>query len=322
MIETKVNFTLVGVFVVALGAAMVAGVLWLAAGGAWRQKVDLYMTVMEESVSGLSINAPVKFKGVDVGQVRLIQLDPANPDRVLVTLAIQRGTPITVDTLAVLKTQGLTGISSIELAGGWRGSAPLLSAVAGELPVIPSKPSLSARLEDVLTTVLAKVERTSTNLDALLSEDNRAAIASSLNDIAKLSRTVAARAPSIDAAIGHSEQALLDLRRVAATVASDIGPLMGRVGRSADALEKMGQDTALASADAASAVRGVGRDVRQVTAETAPELQRLMAELQSLAVSLRRFSDAAERSPSSLLLGRGVVPDGPGETPAYNQGQR
>jgi phospholipid/cholesterol/gamma-HCH transport system substrate-binding protein len=322
VIETKVNFTLVGVFVVALGAALVAGVLWLAAGGAWRQKVDLYMTIMEESVSGLSINASVKFNGVDVGQVRRIRLDPADPERVLVTLAIQRGTPITVDTLAVLKTQGLTGISSIELAGGVRGSAPLVAAVSGELPVIGSKPSLSARLEDVLTGVLAKVERTSTNLDALLSESNRKAVSSSLNDIAKLSHALAARTPSIDAAIGNSAQALADGRRVAATLAADMGPLLARVGRSADALEKMGRDTALASADAASSVQGVGRDVRQVTAQTTPELQRLLAELQMLALSLRRFSDAAERSPSSLLLGRDAVADGPGESMADRQGQR
>ena len=322
MIETKVNFTLVGVFVIALAAAAVAGVLWLAAGGAWRQKMDLYLTIMEESVSGLSINAPVKFKGVDVGQVRLIQLDPANPERVFVTLAIQRGTPVTVDTLAVLKTQGLTGISSIDLAGGGRGSAPLVAAVSSGLPIIPSKPSLSARLEDVLTTVLAKVERTSTNLDGLLSEDNRAAVASSLTDIAKLSHTLAARAPSIDAAIGNGAQALSDMRRVAATVAADMGPLLQRVGRSADSLEKMGQDTALASADAASAVQGVGRDVRQLASETGPELQRLLAELQTLALSLRRFSDAAERNPSSLLLGRGVVADGPGESTPDQRGQR
>ena len=320
--ETKVNYTLVGAFVVALGAALIVGVLWLAAGGAWRQKLDLYLTIMEESVSGLSINAPVKFKGVDVGQVRVIQLDPANPERVLVTLAIQRGTPITVDTLAVLKTQGLTGISSIELAGGVRGSAPLLATVPGELPLIRSKPSLSARLEDVLTTVLAKVEHTAATLDALLSEDNRAAVASSLADIATLTRTVAARAPAIDAAIGHAERTLKDTSRVAATMAADLGPLAARVGRSADALEKMGKDTAQASAQAASAVVGAGQDVRQLAAETAPELQRLLAELQVLSTSLRRFSDAAERSPTSLLLGRGKVADGPGESAVDKQGQR
>lgn len=316
------NYTLVGAFVVVLGAALIAGVLWLAAGGAWRQKLDFYLTMMEESVAGLSINAPVKFNGVDVGQVRAIRLDPVNPERVILTLAIQRGTPITVDTLAVLKTQGLTGISSIELAGGARGSAPLLPSVEGEWPVIKSKPSLSARLEDVLTTVLAKVEHTATTVDALLSDDNQAAVASSLADIATITRTVAARAPAIDAAIRNAEQTLQHTSRVAAVMAADLGPVMARVGRSADALEKMGQDTALASAQAASAVVGMGRDVRQLSVDAAPELHRLMTELQMLSVSLRRLTDTAERSPSSLLLGRGVVPDGPGEAAAGKQGRR
>lgn len=309
---------MVGAFVVALSAALVAGVLWLAAGGAWRQKVDLYLTIMEESVAGLSINAPVKFNGVDVGQVRTIRLDPDNPKRVLLTLAIQRGTPVTVDTLAVLKTQGLTGISSIELTGGAQGSAALVATSDAELPVIRSKPSLSARLEDVVTTVLAKVERTSTTLDELLSEANRAAVASSLADIATLTRTLAARAPTIDAAVGDAAKTLQQAR----VVAADLSPVLARVGRSADALEKMGQDTALASAQAASAVVAVGRDVRQLSADTAPELQRLMTELQVLSVSMRRFTDAAERSPSSLLLGRGKVPDGPGEASPAPQGIR
>ena len=315
------NYTAVGAFVIVLSAALVAGVLWLAAGGAWQQKVDLYLTMMEESVAGLSINAPVKFNGVDVGQVRLIRLDPANPARVILTLAIQRGTPITVDTLAVLKTQGLTGISSIELAGGAQGSPPLVAASEGEMPVIRNKPSLSARLEDVLTTVLAKVERTSTTLDELLSEENRAAVASSLASIETLTRTVSARAPAIDAAIGDAAKTL----QQTAVAAAELRPVIARVGRSADALEKMGQDTASASAQAASAVAGVGRDVRQLTTDIAPELQRLLADLQALSVSVRRLSDAAERSPSSLLLGRGVVADGPGEAATaqqVKQGQR
>ena len=308
------NYTLVGAFVVVLGAALIAVVLWLATGGAWRQPVDFYWTLMDESVSGLSVNAPVKFNGVEVGQVRVIRLDPANPERVILTLAIQLGTPITVDTLAVLKTQGLTGISWIELAGGARGSAPLLATVQGEWPVIRSKPSLSARLEDVLTKVLTKVERTSTSLDELLSAENRAAVSSTLANLATLTKTFAARAPAIDTAIEHAAQTFQHTSRAAAVMATDLGPAFARVGRSAEALEKMGQDTALASAQAASAVQGVGRDVRQLSTDTAPELQRLMVELQALSGSLRRISDAAERSPSSRLIGRGVVADGPGES--------
>ena len=39
------NYTLVGAFVLVLGAVLVAGVLWLASGGAWQKKYDLYLAV-------------------------------------------------------------------------------------------------------------------------------------------------------------------------------------------------------------------------------------------------------------------------------------
>ena len=304
------NYTLVGAFVLALGAALVAGVLWLAAGGSTKTKVDLYLSIMEESVSGLSVNAPVKFNGVEVGQVRSIRLDPKNPERVLLTLAIEHGTPITVDTVAVLKTQGLTGIAYVELAGGARGSAPLVANSAGEMPVIPSKASLSARLENVIMAVLGKVERTSSTVDALLSEENRAAVASALADIAAVARTVAARKGTLDAAIRDAARTADHSARVAA----DLGPVIVRVGRGADAVEKMGNDTALASTQAAQTVTALGADVKRLTGDVAPELQRLMAELEVLTASLRRFSESTERNPASLLFGRSAVPDGPGES--------
>jgi len=116
--ETKVNTALVGAFVLALGAALVAGVLWLAAGGGFQEKPTLYLALVGESVSGLNVNAPVKYRGVDVGRVRAIRLDPENPEQVRLLFAIDRGTPIKEDTEAVLKTQGLTGIAYVELDGG------------------------------------------------------------------------------------------------------------------------------------------------------------------------------------------------------------
>ena len=105
------NYALVGAFVLALGAALIAGALWLAAGGASAQAYDLYLAIEDESVAGLNLNAPVKYNGVDVGKVKGIHLDPANPERVRLIFAIERGTPIKEDTVAVLKTQGLTGIA-------------------------------------------------------------------------------------------------------------------------------------------------------------------------------------------------------------------
>ena len=80
--ETKVNYAAVGLFVLALSAALVAGILWIASGGAFQKHYDLYLAIEEESVAGLNLNAPVKYNGVDVGKVRDIRLDPRDQARV------------------------------------------------------------------------------------------------------------------------------------------------------------------------------------------------------------------------------------------------
>ena len=303
------NYAIVGAFVLALGAVLIAGVLWLASGGAFQKKYDLYLAIEEESVAGLNLNAPVKYNGVDVGKVRDIQLDPENPERVRLIFAIERGTPIKVDTVAVLKTQGLTGIAYVELGGGARDAAPLRASAPGEYPVIRTKPSLSARLENVLTTVLAKLDSTSSSINAILSDENRLAFKSALADIAAVSHTLAARKDTLDAGIVSAARTFDNGARVSA----QLGPVIERINRSAEAVEKMGDEVTLASSNAGKTVDSVGADMKRFTAETLPELQRLLGEISVLSTSLRRLSEQTERNPAGLLFGRSPVPEGPGE---------
>ena len=308
--ETKVNYALVGGFVLVIGAALIAIVLWLASGGAFQKKYDLYLAIEEESVSGLNLNAPVKYNGVEVGKVRSIRLDPANPELVQLIFAIERGTPIKVDTFAVLKTQGLTGIAYVELGGGARDAPPLLATVEGQYPQIKTKPSLSARLENVLSTALEKLDHMSTSIEALLSAENQAAFTSTLADIAAVSRTIAGKKEAIDATITSAARTFDNSARVTA----QLGPVIERVGRGADAVEKLGNEAASASKSAGKTVNAVGADLQRFTGETLPELDRLLGELSVLSASLRRLSEQTERNPSSILFGRSPVPDGPGES--------
>ena len=306
------NYAAVGAFVLVLGAVLIAGVLWLASGGALQKKYDLYRAIVDESVSGLNLNAPVKYNGVDVGKVRHIWLDPGNPERVNLLFAIEPGTPVKEDTVAVLKIQGLTGIAYVELSGGTR-DAPLLRAAAdGEYPVIPTKPSLSARLENVLTNVLAKLDSTSNNINALLNDENRAAFKSALADIATVAHTIAARKDTLDAGMTSAARTFENAARATAQA----GPVIDRIGRSAEAVEKMGNEAALASASAGKTADSVGAGLQRFTSETLPELERLLGELGVLSASLRRLTEQTERDPRSLLFGRKAVPDGPGESAA------
>ncbi len=303
------NYSLVGAFVVTLGVLLVAGVLWLASGGAWQKKYDMYLAVEDESVAGLNVDAPVKYNGVDVGKVQAIQLDSTNPQRVNLLFAIERGTSIKEDTIAILKTQGLTGIAYVELSGGSIASPPLRAQAGAPYPQIRTSPSLAARLENVLTSVLAKLDSTSTNINAILSKENQAAFQSALADMAVVARTIAARKDSIDAGLVDGAQTLKNSAKASAHMTD----LVERIGRSADAVEKMGTEVAKTSVGAGKAVDVISADVKRFSTETLPELESLLGELSHLSGSLRLLTEQTRRDPRGLIFGRTPVPNGPGE---------
>jgi len=307
--ETKVNYAAVGLFTLVLSAALIAGLLWLAAGGHFGKQYDIYLAYVNESVAGLNLNAPVKYRGVDVGRVSDIRLDPGNSEAVRLTFEISRGTPVKIDTDAVLKSQGLTGIAYVELDGGGKDAPLLVSTPGSEYPVINTKPSLSARLENVATQVLSSLDRTSNNINSLLSDENRAALQRTLADVSTIAHTIAARKDTIDAGITNANKVFEEGARAMAQV----GPAIQRIDRSAEAIRLMADNASAASVEAGKTVHAVGGDVKRLTSETLPEFERLIREMNDLAGSLRRLSDTYERNPNSLLFGRTPPPKGPGE---------
>jgi len=308
--ETKVNLGLVGAFVLLLGTALLGGVLWLASGGLWQKKFDTYLAVVQESVAGLNINAPVKYNGVELGRVRRIELDPQDPQRVNLYLELERGAPIKQDTVAVLKSQGLTGIAYVDLSGGAPGSAALTVRPGARYPEIATKSSLSTQLENVLTRVLARLDGSAESVNAFLSEKNQQAFANALTDMARISRTLAERGPQIDAAIVDGAHTL----RQSARASDQLSATLERLGKSADALARMGDNVTQTSQFAGETVRGIGADAQRFGDQTLPELERLLGELNVLSASLRRLSEQTERAPSGLVFRHGPVPVGPGET--------
>lgn len=307
--DDKVNYTMVGGFVLVLGAVLIGAVLWLAAGLGTRQAMDTYQAVIQESVAGLNVDAPVKYLGVNVGKVSHIDIDPRNSQQVRLQFLIARGTPIKRDSLAVLKTQGLTGIAYVELGGGSAGSPPLLAGADGVVPTIPFRASLSARLENVLTTVLAEVSHVSDNINVLFNADNRAALASSLADAATVAHALAGQKDAISAGLADAARTT----RLTAQAAAQLGPTLARIEASAKSVEQMADVARSASARAGDAADAATSSVRQLGSDTLPELAQLMSELNQLAASLRQLSEQTSGNPSSVLLGKPVPRPGPGE---------
>jgi len=317
--DDKVNLTAVGAFVIVLAAVLIAAVLWLASGLGANRPTDTYASIINESVAGLNIDAPVKYLGVDVGKVRTIAIDPTNSRQVRLGLQIDRGTPVKQDSEAVLKTQGLTGIAYVELSGGSVGSPPLLPTDAVPVPIIRSRPSISARLENVLTTVLASIDRLSGSLNAVFDVDNRAALRQTLADVALLSHTLAAQREVIASGLADAAHTA----HQTAKASERLDPLIDQINGSLASLQQTTRAATDASEragrvadEAASAVRTAAGGVQQLRAETLPELAQLIVETEALAVALRRLSEQARRDPNALIAGPAARRPGPGEEPA------
>ncbi len=307
--EEKVNFAVVGVFVLGLGAALIAGVLWLSSGGAYRRAYDTYQTYMGESVSGLSRDAPVRYRGVEVGRVRRMALVPDHVEQVQLTLDIEHGTPVKQDTLAVLRVQGLTGIAYVELSGGSQGSAELEALPGEAYPVIRSGPSLMVRLDSSVSALLTNLNRTSESLTALLDQDNRREFKQTLADLSILSRTLAARSATIDSSLSNAARTLDNSARLS----GELPRLIERIEQSADRFDRMTSELARAGERANATLAGARADMRQAGDEILPEIHQLAAELREVTGNLRRFSKQLEQNPSVLLYGRPAPRPGPGE---------
>lgn len=291
--EAKVNFTLVGLFVLVLATGFIGGVLWLGSDKQLGKQYETYLVYIAESVSGLNLNAPVKYRGVDVGSVAKIELAEDDSERVRLHLNIERGSPVKEDTVAVLRTQGLTGIAYVDLMGGGKDSPRLKAKGAEKYPVIRSGPSLMARLDVALTRLLASLNRVSDNINAALDEENRRALKQSLADVAVVARTLANRTDAIDAGIRDAARTLENTARAS----RDLAQLVERMERSAAAVEKIAASPGL----------------QQFAGETLPELHGLVGELRETAGSLRRASRQIEQNPAVLLYGKAAAKPGPGE---------
>ncbi len=143
--ETRANYVVVGAFMLVLLIAIMAAILWLARPE-FNREATFYDILFSGSVTGLSQGSPVRYNGIPLGRVVDIRLDPTNLERVRVTIRVETGTVIKADAVASLESQGITGLSFVEITGGSQSAPPLERKGDERYPVIVSQPSSFQRL--------------------------------------------------------------------------------------------------------------------------------------------------------------------------------
>ncbi|EIJ42463.1 ABC-type transport system involved in resistance to organic solvents, periplasmic component [Beggiatoa alba B18LD] len=345
--DNKANYALVGLFVIILSIVMIASVLWLTVGT--EEKVYItYQIYIHESVSGLNVKSPVKYKGVEVGYVHHISLDPNRPDEVQVLLKIEWSTPIRQDTTATLSSQGLTGLAYIELTGGTGEFLSKEPDIGDEYPELKTKPSLLVRLDTAVSElmgnlnkvstatdgILADIKNLTTSVDDVFSQQNRTMIAKTLQNIETLTHTLANRSTLIDNTLVSAHNTLEN----SAQVTKDLPNLLNQLAKTLSSLEQTAQqftktantintvvdasrsDIGKTTQAIAKAAQGVEITVNQskrgidsFTQQTLPEVNNTLRELRELIANLRGLSRELERNPNIIFFGKSKSARGPGE---------
>lgn len=306
--EPRVHYVIVGIFVLLLGSAAVALSLWLAFGHSSFETRG-YRVYMTDSVSGLFIDAPVKYRGVQVGRVRDMGLDPERLDRVQLTLDIDASVPIKEDTIATLTFQGVTGIASIDLSGGSR-SSPELQAEPGErYPVIQAGPSLMTRLDTAVTELMENLNQAARDLHLLLASDSRVRVDRILENVDVLTTTLAERRQELDAGI----ESFAEFSHHAAAAGAELPGLLERVDTTLASLEALAGDIGLASEDVQAQLQAGSDSLQVLGGRTLPEVDALLVEMRQLTAGFQRLSERLEEDPRALLFGPRLDELGPGE---------
>jgi len=318
--EPESRYTFVGAVVLALVAITILGYLWLAGVGS-AESFRYYMIHFEkQSLEGLQIGSDVNMRGVKVGRVQEYSISRDNINRVDVVVRVERETPVSVNTRAVVGRNLLTGVARIDLDTPGVPGPELAAVPEGErYPVIPEGTSDLEAIAGAMSRLAVSGEAALDSVQALLDEQNREQLIGAVVAVRELAEGIDARLAHVDRAIDGIAQTASSIqeasRRVSdslarltaegTSVVRELGPLVQQ-GRSAlDAITRSARALERATGEMA-------KGLASATDSGALELQATARELRRGAEQLSRAVERL-RDPRAALLGPSPEQLGPGE---------
>ena len=304
--ENRAHALIAGLFFLLLGSAVVASLWWF---GGKREATSDYLVMTRKNVTGLSVQAQVRYRGIRVGKVEGIDLDPKNPRQTLIRIRIRQEIPVTRATTAKLGFQGVTGIAHILLEDSGA-DTEALEGVDDQLPQIAMQDSLMDELSDVGGDTLRQAREFLSSANQVFSPENRQKISRILSNLDTTTSQLHAATDRFNDLLSAENVQLIHSTLVRAEQsAGEVGPFFSEarslVMRLSAASEKLENTLGQLSDMAGNTEAGF--------ATLTPRVSELMSELSSNSRQLNQVLHMLEETPQALLFGRQAPAPGPGE---------
>ncbi|HJV26591.1 MAG TPA: MlaD family protein [Aromatoleum sp.] len=315
--ENRAHALAAGLFVLILGAAVLGALWWFSDGRESQQRV--YILESTGNVTGLNIEAQVRYRGISAGKVSQIRIDPQDPRKILVTIRMRSDIPLTRGTRANLAYQGVTGLAYVQLQDRGENPEPL-AAVGDEIPRLPLEPGLMDQLSDSTLDTMRRLKTIADRINQVFNDENIGRLTDTIQRLQSAAAGVDRTFAQAPEALASVRTALSpdNIRRLSATLdnlehasagaAPALGELRSLLVRLQGIAEHLDQ-----TADAAET---------RVLDDTVPRLNSLLKDLAVTSQRIGHLVQEVEGTPQMLLLGRGPRAPGPGEkgfaTPPQN----
>jgi phospholipid/cholesterol/gamma-HCH transport system substrate-binding protein len=298
--ENKSYAFAAGLFALLLGAAALLALYWLS--GSSDSSHD-YIVVTKQNIGGLNPQAQVRYRGIRVGKVSEIRLDPEDYSNILVTISVNEDVPLTKGTVAKLNYQGVTGLASILLLETGKDSEPLVPN--DEIPPrITMIPSLLDELGETGMATLKQARQLMISANAILDDENRAHLKATLVNLEAASGNLKPVMENLNTTLVQVRKVLDDRNiRNLSQAAGEVQPLLADtrvlIGKMQVATDKL--DVAIGDASAGG------------TSALMPRLNELATDFSMTSRQLSRVLRVLEDSPQGLVFGAPAQAPGPGE---------
>lgn len=321
--ENKSHAFAAGAFVLVLLALMTALAVWLTRDTTEQRVFEISSP---EGVTGLQPQAAVRYKGVLVGRVTEIALDPVQRGNVLLRIAVNETAPITQSTFAALGFQGVTGLAFIQLDDKEEGSAALV-AQGDAVSRIPMRPSMVSRLSEQGGNLLTQLEQASIRMNSLLATDNQKQLMGAIGNLSQAAANISALTQRAGAVLGAEgapdavnlprmvQQADVTLKSMQST-AERLSTSAEAVRNSADEFRRTNRrlnEPGGTLDKIAQSTEALATTSRQVQSQLLPRLNRTVEDTGRTVRQVGRAAETLGDNPQSVLWGRSSTAPGPGE---------
>lgn len=318
--NNRVNYSLIG-FLVILGLTMIAGFGYWLLKPSEESEVRIYAIYFDESVLGLNLDAPVKYRGINVGKVTALKINSKNSEQVEVLVTVLKTTPINSSTLAQLTSQGITGLSYINLSFGNDNAAALKVEEGEKYPVIKTIPSLLIKLENSFGDISLNILETLEKTRDLLRDENQEQITLLLKNsalfLSKINQILD------EDTINNFKQSIKNLN----SASKRLDEMIPRVEKFMDRSSAWEDDISVAFGSIMNSYMGIKGsmdtfkhslesgdfNLKEITSDLIPSMNNTFLEMQNLIIKIEDTLNKYDRSPSNIIFMQEEIKKGPGE---------